>query len=167
MMTDDRRAEELYRELSDKARSGGYYLNPDREFTMELVRGLLVNIDRYGYMACPCRLAEGNRDDDLDIICPCDYRDQDLVEYGACYCGLYVSDEVRDGRKELEAVPERRPSDPSLRSRGSGPGYGVPGRDLAYPVYRCSVCGYLCARDQPPGECPICGVSSERFRRFM
>ncbi len=173
-MNERSRAEELCERLGRQALEGGYSLNPDMGFTMELMEGLLTNNDRYGYMSCPCRLADGERDEDLDIICPCDYRDADLVEYGACYCGLYVSDEVREGRMKLKAVPERRPADtarkpvdpaekPENRSGGSDPG----NRDLPYPVYRCRVCGYLCARKEPPGKCPVCGVSSDRFERFM
>ena len=80
--------------LDKEAEEGGYHLNPDRELVKSLIKGLLTNEERYGYMACPCRLASGNKNEDLDLICPCDYRDQDLVEYGACYCALYVDDDL-------------------------------------------------------------------------
>lgn len=75
----------LYEQLKREAESGGYHLNPDVEFTKELVKGLLTNEKRYGYRACPCRLASGNKNDDLDIICPCDYRDPDLTDFNTCY----------------------------------------------------------------------------------
>lgn len=75
----------LYEQLKREAESNGYHLNPDVEFTKELVRGLLINEKRYGNRACPCRLASGNNDDDLDIICPCDYRDSDLTDFNTCY----------------------------------------------------------------------------------
>ncbi len=75
----------LYEQLKREAESNGYHLNPDVEFTKELVRGLLINEIRYGYRACPCRLASGNNNDDLDIICPCDYRDPDLTDFNTCY----------------------------------------------------------------------------------
>ena len=38
---------------------------------------------------------------------------------------------------------------------------------LSLPVWRCTVCGYLCARDAPPEVCPICKVGKERFERFI
>jgi ferredoxin-thioredoxin reductase catalytic chain len=38
---------------------------------------------------------------------------------------------------------------------------------LLLPVWRCRVCGYLCARDEPPELCPICKAKKERFERFM
>ncbi|HUV73433.1 MAG TPA: ferredoxin-thioredoxin reductase catalytic domain-containing protein, partial [Anaerolineae bacterium] len=75
-------AEALYDKLKREAEAAGYLLNPDREFVLGLMEGLLTNQQRYGYQSCPCRLAEGLREKDLDIICPCDYRDPDLDEYG-------------------------------------------------------------------------------------
>ena len=75
----------LYEKLKKEAEAGGYHLNPDVEFTKALVKGLLTNEKRYGYQACPCRLAAGMKEEDLDIVCPCDYRDADVVEFDACY----------------------------------------------------------------------------------
>ena len=86
----------------------GYYFNRDREKTFQLLRALLVNKDRYGYMSCPCRLAAEDRQKDLDIICPCVYREPDVQEYGSCYCNLYVSREWNEGTIERHLVPERR-----------------------------------------------------------
>lgn len=77
--------DETYARLKKDAEENGYYLNPDVPFTKDLVKGILVNEKRYGYWNCPCRLASGVRDEDIDIICPCDYRDADLTDYGTCY----------------------------------------------------------------------------------
>lgn len=77
--------DEYYHRLLKDVEARGYYLNPDADFTKELVRGLLVNERRYGYQACPCRLASGTKTEDLDIICPCDYRDPDLSGHNTCY----------------------------------------------------------------------------------
>ena len=98
-----------YERLKKEAEEGGYRLNPDREFVLRLVRGLLDNGRRYGYWQCPCRLAFGEKAKDIDLICPCYYRDSDLEEYGACYCALYVSKEWNEGARPHETVPERRP----------------------------------------------------------
>lgn len=158
----------VYLKLKKEAEDGGYRFNPDSEFTKNLIRGLLKNEQRYGYRACPCRLASGKSAEDLDIVCPCDYRDPDLTEYGACYCALYVSDEIAQGANQAAPVPERRPPRsgrgkvPVVRTVSTGP---VPA--LPLPVWRCKVCGYLCAREQPPGICPICKVTKDRFERFI
>lgn len=153
---------ELRDKLELEAEASGYHLNPDRGFATDLASGLLVNAGRYGYMACPCRLASGDRSRDLDIICPCDYRDADLDEYGACYCALYVSSEIASGKAEAAPVPERRPPEPVDRARDS-----IDFKSLSYPVWRCKVCGYLCARDNPPGTCPVCKATRDRFERFL
>ena len=158
--------EALYKRLDREAEAGGYHLNPDAAFTRDLVRGLLVTTARYGYPACPCRLAEGVKEADLDIICPCDYRDADLESYGACYCALYVSTAVLKGEKELQPVPERRPP-PEARKKAFAQPPAATLANLPYPIWRCRVCGYLCARDEPPGVCPVCKVKKERFERFL
>ena len=160
--------EKLYQRLDRDARAGGYNLNPDKSFTLGLVESLLINEARYGYWACPCRLADGVREKDLDIICPCDYRDPDLDEYGACFCALYVSDDVRDGKQELTPVPERRPlGGPTAQAEEHEHDEELVGFTRSgIPVWRCKVCGYLCARPQPPLKCPICKADKDRFERF-
>jgi ferredoxin-thioredoxin reductase catalytic subunit len=149
-----------------ESEAGGYHLNPDTPFTRDLVKGLLVNEKRYGYWACPCRLAAGNKEEDLDIICPCDYRDPDLDEYGGCYCALYVTGEVLKGEKKLQSIPERRPPAEERKKPHLAPAMqGL--SSLPYPVWRCRVCGYLCAREGPPEVCPVCKAKQDRFERFL
>ncbi len=157
--------ERLYQRLRKEAEAGGYYLNPDAEFTKLLVRSIIINEKRYGYWACPCRLAEGKKEDDLDIICPCIYRDQDISEYNTCYCGLYVSRDAYEGKVEIRPIPERRPPQEERR-KGRGSRKSLPS-EIPYPVWRCTVCGYLSARESPPDVCPICKARRERFERFL
>ncbi len=160
----------LYRRLNAEAEAGGYHLNPDAGFTKDLVRSLLVNEQRYGYWACPCRLASGDKEDDLDIICPCDYRDPDLSEYGSCYCALYVSSDVLEGKRQAGSIPERRPTEDERqrqRDRKIKPKAAGKAAALSFPLWRCKVCGYLCARDGPPDLCPVCKAGKERFERFL
>ena len=100
----------LYALLRPVQEAKGYYFNVDLSgMTLPLLESLLVNKDRYGYMACPCRLANGKRELDQDVICPCTYREPDVLEFGACYCGLYVSKAVAESDDETPEVPERRP----------------------------------------------------------
>ncbi|MFC1511714.1 ferredoxin-thioredoxin reductase catalytic domain-containing protein [Candidatus Latescibacterota bacterium] len=155
----------VFERLTRIADRGGYHLNPDTEFTRELINGLLLNGKRYGYWACPCRLAAGVREEDRDIICPCNYRDPDLLEYDSCYCGLYVSGDVVSGKKEVRPIPERRPPKKARQAKSTAP--APTGGNLPYPVWRCSVCGYLCARDDAPEVCPICKADQDRFELFM
>ena len=160
--------EKLYARLDKEAKQGGYHLNPDAEFVKGLVRGLIVNDRRYGYRACPCRLAAEDKSQDLDIICPCYYRDEDVTEHGACYCALYVSSAVLKGEKKLGSIPERRPPLENRQKReASGVELAAGPLHLSVPVWRCLVCGYLCGRDGPPEICPICKAGKERFERFI
>jgi ferredoxin-thioredoxin reductase catalytic chain len=158
----------FYDRLRRDAEQSGYHLNPDEAFLRDLVEGLLVNQKRHGYPSCPCRLATGNADEDRDIVCPCDYRDPDLDEHGCCYCALYVSEKLRRGEGEIGSIPERRPPAPVRLAAAARPAGSLTadGRQLSHPVWRCNVCGYLCARDHPPQVCPICKAGKDRFSRF-
>ena len=106
--------EQLYKTLKKNQEAKGYFFNTDRERVVELLAALMANKERYGYMACPCRLASGDRDNDRDIICPCVYRAPDVVDYGSCYCNLYVSAEWNAGRLAQDYVPERRPPEKTM-----------------------------------------------------
>jgi ferredoxin-thioredoxin reductase catalytic chain len=132
--------------LEKRLEKRGYYFNPDRSLTDPLLESLQVNEKRYGYPFCPCRLASGDNEQDRDAVCPCDYRDQDVYEYGTCYCGLYVSREVAMTQKAVGSIPERRGTPPSPNQ-----------------IWRCDVCGYICVRPTPPDICPVCGVTRDRF----
>jgi ferredoxin-thioredoxin reductase catalytic subunit len=157
--------EARYRTLNDDAEKGGYHLNPDQEFTTALVEGLLTNKKRLGYEACPCRLAVGSVDEDRDIICPCDYRDDDLTEFGACYCGLYLTAETIAAGSNAPTIPERRPAPSNRITKSASTSQQSVG--LPYPIWRCRVCGYLAARSSPPQVCPICKAAADRFEKFM
>lgn len=161
----DKEVDLAHERLKAEARTSGYYLHPDAGFAKELIRGILINEQRYGYGACPCRLAAGEEEADHDIQCPCDYRDADLSEFGQCYCGLYVAEEISDHPEKCTGcIPERRGNstvmDRKTPKQGEAP-------ELTYPVWRCRVCGYLCARNEAPLICPICKAKRERFERFL
>lgn len=107
-------AKTLCEQLRKYQEPKGYFFNKDDEMTMALMDSLLANKERYGYMACPCRLANGTFEQDKDIVCPCAYREADVREYGACFCGLYVSREWNAEKIPHEIVPERRPPEKIL-----------------------------------------------------
>jgi rubrerythrin len=75
-----------------------------------------------------------------------------------------VSDEVVAGKKKVDSIPERRPSDEERKGQSAKKPSVKSG--AATRVWRCSVCGYLCAMEHPPGKCPVCGVNRERFEEF-
>lgn len=167
--------EEVRQRAESDARTSGYYLNPDPDFLKDLLEGLKANEERYGFPSCPCRLASGKLEFDRDIICPCDYRDPDVLEYGACYCALYVRKDVHDGKTPLRPVPERRPKEKITRAYGmvhEATTEKPPEAPIVFTkepskikmkLWYCKQCGYVCFREEPPYICPICKAKREMF----
>ncbi len=100
--------EKYHESLKKFAPAKGLILNTDWEIVKPLLEGLLQNGERYGVRTCPCRVASGDREKDLDIICPCEYAKPDIEEYGACYCWLFVSQDWIDSKVPHLQIPERR-----------------------------------------------------------
>jgi ferredoxin-thioredoxin reductase catalytic chain len=163
------------------AKTYGYALNPDPDFLKDLLEGLKRNEERYGYPSCPCRLASGNFEYDRDIICPCDYRDPDVAEYGTCYCALYVRKDLYEGKAPISPIPERRPSEKQARAYGTPeatttvktgekPSKKIPAvtqpSTVQKKLWYCRQCGYVVFREDPPYVCPICKAKREMFARL-
>ena len=168
--------EQVRQRAEADARTYGYYLNPDAKFTQSLLEGLKQNEERYNYPSCPCRLASGKFEYDRDILCPCDYRDPDVQEFGACYCALYVRKDIYEGKTELQPVPERRPLEKQVRAYGAAAETKAEAetvttnkeevKDIPEPkqkLWYCKQCGYVVFRDDPPYVCPICKAKRELF----
>lgn len=171
--------EEVKRDTEENARANGYFLNTDENFLNDILNGLKTNEERFGYRACPCRVASGNFELDRDIICPCEYRDQDVEEYGSCYCALYIRKDLFEGKTPIKPIPERR--DPSKVSKAMeyAMGGGTPTSEGAkkadekeelVPIgegrmrfWYCKQCGYVVYREEPPYKCPICKAKKEAF----
>ena len=172
--------EETRRRAEEDAKTYGCYLTPQPELLQGFLEGLKTNEDRYGYPLCPCRLASGNYEFDRDIICPCDYRDPDVTQYGSCFCRLFVNKQVYES-KNLPEVPERRPIEKQQRAYGiqtapkqaTTPTQGTqqsstPQATKTQPTVKkklwyCKQCGYVVFREDPPYVCPICKAKKEMF----
>lgn len=182
--------EQVRQRAEADAKTYGYYLTPQPELLQAFLEGLKVNEDRYGYPLCPCRLASGKFEFDRDIICPCDYRDPDVAQYGACYCRLYVNKAVYES-KNLPEVPERRPIEkqnrayaPQAVAAGAPAAEGTQEKpptphepkptaqpaaapaakaEVKKKLWYCKQCGYVVFREDPPYICPICKAKREMF----
>jgi len=165
--------ESVKRHAENDAKKHGYFLNPDPDFLQNLIVGLKENEDRYGFASCPCRLGSGNLEWDRDIICPCDYRDPDVEEFGQCFCALYVSKEVVEGIRPMEPIPERRSQEKIERAMGKAPVEKVESEDVSKVsetnrrLFYCKVCGYVTFREEPPHKCPICQAKQEMFGEIV
>ena len=172
--------DQVRKKAESDAKTYGYYLTPQPDLLQMFIEGLKVNEDRYDYPSCPCRLARGNFEIDRDIICPCDYRDPDVAEFGACYCRLYVNKAVFESQN-LPEVPERRPLDKQERAYGTqavaqqAPAQGTQEKpatpaaaqpqkaEIKKKLWYCKQCGYVVFREDPPYVCPICKAKREMF----
>ncbi len=170
--------EKVRQRAESDAKRHGYHLTPDPESLQNLLEGLRKNEERYGYPSCPCRLASGTFEYDRDIICPCDYRDPDVEEYGYCYCTLYVRKDVFEGKTSITPIPERRPVEKQARayaissetptekeSKRNDVVIEKPSKARAHKMkmWYCKQCGYVCFREEPPYVCPICKAKREMF----
>ncbi len=171
--------EEVERRAQSDAEAHDYHLNPDRNFLKDLFSGLKENEERYGYPSCPCRLGSGKIEFDRDIVCPCDYRDPDIEEYGSCYCALYVREDVFEGRTPIAPVPERRPL--AKQNRAFGRNLGATTAEITFGadeeasgklfetrlrLWYCKQCGYVVFREEAPYICPICKAKQEMFSQI-
>lgn len=167
--------EKVRQRAESDAKTYGHYLHPDPDFLKDLLEGLKRNEERYGYPSCPCRLASAKFEYDRDILCPCDYRDPDVAEFGACYCALYVRKDVYEGKSSIIPVPERRPLEKQIRAYGAAseateksseavaPSIAGEVPEVSKKVWYCKQCGYVVFREDPPYICPICKAKKEMF----
>ena len=167
----------MKKRMQQNADENQYYLCPDKELLDSLLDGLVANQQRYGYASCPCRIGSGRKAADIDIICPCEYRDADINEFGMCYCGLFVNEKIKADPDSMGPIPERRPVEiieqamsptekDETKPQQQKSQTKSPSLSSELPVYRCTVCGYLCAREYPPPICPICKAKKEKFEQF-
>ncbi len=97
---------EMYR-ASEECK--GFFLHADTQHALEVAESLLENENTYGYKTCPCRMASGEADKDADLVCPCEYRDEDVKEYGACYCHFFVDEAHKEDTDFYPDIDDRRP----------------------------------------------------------
>jgi len=68
-----------------------FMLNPEKKHVDLIFKGLKVNEKKYGLKLCPCRLRDGTKETDLKLICPCNFKEQEIwAKEGRCWCGLFV-----------------------------------------------------------------------------
>jgi desulfoferrodoxin-like iron-binding protein len=141
----------LKNSITKRAKNEGYLLNPNEDFLNSLFEGLYKNVKRYGYPACPCRLSSGKFEEDIDIVCPCLYRDPDLYHYGRCFCGLYMTEAYMNSENK-PVVPNRRPIEPAKIEK-IGRRIGV---KIVSARYKCKSCGNEVTVDKVGGGVLIC-----------
>ena len=67
------------------AEKNGLMLNTDKTLVKQLIKGLVLNEEKYGKRYCPCRVIKSD-----EVICPCVNFKIDVANNGHCNCSLFV-----------------------------------------------------------------------------
>jgi len=70
-----------------------FQVNPDKNKVKTLLEGIFNNENNHGMKYCPCRLIAKNFEEDLKLVCPCNFRIHETYQNkkeGECWCGLFI-----------------------------------------------------------------------------
>jgi ferredoxin-thioredoxin reductase catalytic subunit len=79
--------------IEEFAGKSEFQVNPNSEKVNMLIDGVFSCDKNHGMKYCPCRLIAKDFEEDLKLVCPCNflihetYKDK---EDGECWCGLFV-----------------------------------------------------------------------------
>ncbi|MFH2027638.1 MAG: ferredoxin-thioredoxin reductase catalytic domain-containing protein [Nanoarchaeota archaeon] len=83
--------EELKKVWENFTEKNEFKLNPDKSHVDMVVKGILNNEKKTGLKLCPCRVRDGTKERDLELLCPCNFKiDDTWKNKGMCWCGLFV-----------------------------------------------------------------------------
>jgi len=87
-------SQEEFRAAIERLTVGNEFeLNPDAGKVDLLLTGIFENEKNHGLKYCPCRLRTKNWEEDLKLVCPCNFPIHETykdVKEGECWCGLFV-----------------------------------------------------------------------------
>jgi ferredoxin-thioredoxin reductase catalytic subunit len=70
-----------------------FQVNPDTNRVETLLEGIFNCEKNHGMKYCPCRLITKDFEEDLKLVCPCNFRIHETYkdkEDGQCWCGLFI-----------------------------------------------------------------------------
>jgi ferredoxin-thioredoxin reductase catalytic chain len=70
-----------------------FEVNPDGDKVDLLLTGIFENEKNHGFKFCPCRLRTKDWEEDLKLVCPCNFIIHETykgIKDGECWCGLFV-----------------------------------------------------------------------------
>ena len=87
-----------FREAIERfAEKNEFQVNPDKERVTMLLDGIFNNEENHGFKYCPCRLITKDFEEDLKLVCPCNFLIHDTYkDRGECWCGLFVRREKHE-----------------------------------------------------------------------
>jgi ferredoxin-thioredoxin reductase catalytic chain len=81
------------RAIENFTKNNEFQVNPDQEKVSLLLEGVFNNETNHGLKYCPCRLATKDFQEDLKLVCPCNFIIHETYKGkpdGECWCGLFV-----------------------------------------------------------------------------
>jgi len=85
--------EQFRKAIEEFASRNEFQVNPDKNRVGMLIEGVFNCETNHGMKYCPCRLITKDFEDDLKLVCPCNFLIHDTYrnkEDGECWCGLFV-----------------------------------------------------------------------------
>ena len=67
----------------------GYVINPSWMMATNLKSNLCEMEAVFGKRYCPCFEPSGEKELDRKMMCPCEYIEDEIAEYGTCHCALF------------------------------------------------------------------------------
>jgi ferredoxin-thioredoxin reductase catalytic subunit len=85
--------EAFFKAITQFTAKNEFKINPDKNRVNTLLDGLFNNEKNHGLKFCPCRLITKNFEEDLKLVCPCNFTIHETykgIDKGECWCGLFV-----------------------------------------------------------------------------
>jgi ferredoxin-thioredoxin reductase catalytic subunit len=93
-MTETKMNKDEFRDAIERFSVGNIFqVNPDKNRVDTLMEGIFNCKKNHGMKYCPCRLITKNFEEDLNLVCPCNFRIHETYkdkDDGECWCGLFI-----------------------------------------------------------------------------
>jgi ferredoxin-thioredoxin reductase catalytic subunit len=85
--------DDFLRAIENLAEGQEFMVNPDRARLETLFEGVFNNERNHRLKYCPCRLICKEFEEDLKIVCPCNFLIHETykgLDKGECWCGMFI-----------------------------------------------------------------------------
>jgi len=98
-------AKKQQRWMEKYCEQNGYVINPNWMMATNLKSNLCEMDATFGKRYCPCFEPSGDKELDKKMMCPCEYVEDEIKEYGTCHCALFGPADL--SKKEWKASSQR------------------------------------------------------------
>jgi len=85
--------EKFRQAIEEFAAESEFQVNPDESKVEMLIEGTFNCEENHGMKYCPCRLITKDFEEDLKLVCPCNFLVHETYKNktdGECWCGLFI-----------------------------------------------------------------------------